>query len=109
MDIHVQGEPWFKDGNIIILTDASNVTFKVHRGVLARHSEVFQSMFEIPQPLGGELETLEGLQIIRLYDLPEEMSHILKALYDGVYVVILSYFANIALNGCSQDFLQSQC
>jgi hypothetical protein len=86
MNTHARGEPWFEDGNIIILTETSNVAFKVHRSVLARHSEVFQSMFELPQPLNDSVETLEGYQVVRLYDLPEEVSNLIKGLYDGVYV-----------------------
>ena len=46
-----RGDPWFEDGNIILVPESeSQVAFKVHRGVLSRHSEVFQSMFDIPQP-----------------------------------------------------------
>jgi hypothetical protein len=48
---HRRGDPWFEDGNIILVPDSeSQIAFKVHRGVLSRHSEVFQSMFDIPQP-----------------------------------------------------------
>lgn len=54
------GDPWFEDGNIILMPESGSkhsseaqVAFKVHRGMLARHSEIFQSMFDIPQP--GEI------------------------------------------------------
>lgn len=50
-----RGDPWFQDGNIVLMPESGSksepqVAFKVHRGVLSRHSEVFQTMFEIPQP-----------------------------------------------------------
>jgi BTB/POZ domain len=49
-----RGDLWFDDGNIVLVpeseSDESQIAFKVHRGVLSRHSEVFQSMFDIPQP-----------------------------------------------------------
>lgn len=50
-----RGDPWFQDGNIVLMPESgskseSQVAFKVHRGVLSRHSEVFQTMFEVPQP-----------------------------------------------------------
>lgn len=80
-----RGDPWFEDGNVVIVPDASEsqVAFKVHRGVLSRHSEIFQSMFEIPQPSCTSGETLEGCQVVCLYDLPVELSNLIKALYDG--------------------------
>ncbi|TFK52477.1 hypothetical protein OE88DRAFT_1627806 [Heliocybe sulcata] len=83
--IDKQGEPWFDDGNIVLLTDPDGIAFKVHRGVLSRHSEIFQSMFQIPQPSDLPLmETLDGCQVVRMYDLPVELSNLIKTLYDGV-------------------------
>ena len=78
-----RGEPWFDDGNIVLLADASNVAFKVHRGMLARHSEIFQSMFELPPPSQADVEKVDGCQLVRMYDLPSELSSLIKALYDG--------------------------
>lgn len=56
----IHGDPWFEDGNIILMPESglkyeseAQVAFKVHRGMLARHSEIFHSMFDIPQP--GEI------------------------------------------------------
>lgn len=80
-------QPWFEDGNIILTTEKSPTGFRVHRGVLARHSEIFQGMFEMPQPLdNSNQETIEGCQVIRMYDLPNELSNLVRALYDGACV-----------------------
>ncbi|KAL5482525.1 hypothetical protein ACEPAI_9119 [Sanghuangporus weigelae] len=74
-------EPWFDDGNLILQADG-NVCFKVHRGVLARQSEIFRDMLALPQPVAsGEGEPVET---VRMYDLPVELSNLLKAIYDGV-------------------------
>lgn len=81
--IYEHGDPWFEDGNIVLLTDPTGVAFKVHRGVLARHSEIFQSMFQLPPPTQSDVETLAGCQVVRMYDLPSELSSLIKALYDG--------------------------
>ncbi|EJF63484.1 hypothetical protein BD309DRAFT_919814 [Dichomitus squalens] len=82
-----RGEPWFEDGNIVVLTEDidSDVTvaFKLHRGVLARHSEVFQSMFELPSPDATDVEVAEGCQVVRMHDRPTELSALVRALYDG--------------------------
>ena len=66
---------WFSDGNVILC--AGNFAFKVHRGQLERHADIFQTMLSIPQPddTGG---------IIRLCDSPTDVYHLLRALYDGL-------------------------
>ncbi|KAL0961251.1 hypothetical protein HGRIS_006213 [Hohenbuehelia grisea] len=83
-----RGEPWFEDGNLILVTACDAIAFRVHRGVLARHSEIFNGMFELPQPTAStsesSLEMIEGCQVVKMYDLPAELSSLVKALYDGV-------------------------
>ena len=71
---------WFSDGNIVLAVD--KVLFKVHRGQLERHSEVFQSLFSIPQP--QDAPTVEGMPVVELFDSPSDVSYLLKALYDGL-------------------------
>lgn len=92
----IRGDPWFEDGNIVLLVEDDNQTplraFKVHRSVLARHSEVFETMLDIPQPTPGMstmIEHIDGCPVVRMYDHPEELSDLIKALYDGVCVVQL--------------------
>lgn len=80
-------QPWFDDGNIILVTDETPTAFRVHRGVLARHSEMFQGMFDVPQPSAiGNSQTIYGCPVVRMYDLPNELAHLIKALYDGAFV-----------------------
>ncbi|KAJ3888631.1 hypothetical protein GG344DRAFT_89844 [Lentinula edodes] len=94
-----QGDPWFQDGNIILvsrdesgsseLPERPPVGFRVHRGVLSRHSEVLRDMFELPQPdtmydNDNDASRYEGCQVITMYDIPIELSNLVKALYDGV-------------------------
>ena len=67
---------WFSDGNVIL--SAGSFAFKVHRGQLERHAEIFQTMLSIPQP-----ENADG--IISLCDSPTDVYHLLRALYDGLY------------------------
>lgn len=77
--IHGRGDPWFEDGNVVLV--ASQTSFKVHRGVLAKHSDVFQGLFNIPQP--EDAEKYEGVPVIKMTDNPDDVSVFLAALYDG--------------------------
>ncbi|KAJ7113297.1 hypothetical protein C8R43DRAFT_1091420 [Mycena crocata] len=77
----VRSELWFLDGNIVII--ASSVAFKVHRGQLRRHSEVFDDLFSIPQPKDQDL--YDDCPWVEVYDCPSDVLHFLKALYDGLY------------------------
>ena len=80
-----RGDPWFEDGNIVLVTstDDSSIAFKIHRSVLARHSEVFKSMFEIAEPPQHN-ESGERCPVVYMHDVPLELSSLIKALYDGV-------------------------
>lgn len=97
-----RGSPWFEDGNIILLVEDDNhdplKAFKVHRGVLARQSEVFETMFDIPRPTPGmdPIEQVDGCPVVRMYDLPNELSDLITALYDGVCVMQFNFFGSVA-------------
>jgi hypothetical protein len=67
---------WFSDGNVIL--SAGSFAFKVHRGQLERHGEIFQTMLSIPQPEYAD-------SIINLCDSPTDVYNLLRALYDGLY------------------------
>ncbi|KAI0817013.1 hypothetical protein BC628DRAFT_1333857 [Trametes gibbosa] len=77
---------WFSDGNVVLL--AGNVAFKVHRGQLVRHSDIFHDMFSLPQPASEEGQGLiDGCPWVELHDDPSDVLHLLRALYDGLYFV----------------------
>ncbi|KAH9922098.1 uncharacterized protein B0H18DRAFT_1019101 [Fomitopsis serialis] len=68
---------WFDDGNIMLL--AGGVAFRVYRGLLALHSEIFADMFSVPQP--ESVEQLDGCPVIHLTDHPDELRHFLRDLF----------------------------
>ncbi|PPQ80615.1 hypothetical protein CVT24_002707 [Panaeolus cyanescens] len=72
---------WFGDGNIVII--AGSAAFKVHRGQLERHSEIFSDLFAVPQPLDQDL--IDGCPFVELQDSPSDVFYFLSALYDGLY------------------------
>ncbi|KAG9217509.1 hypothetical protein CCMSSC00406_0008621 [Pleurotus cornucopiae] len=73
---------WFSDGNVILVSKP-HMGFKVHRGQLARHSDVFSTLFDVPQPPNQPL--IDGCPFVELHDNPLDLAHFLKALYDGIY------------------------
>ncbi len=84
---------WFEDGNIVLISEQSG--FRVHKGLLTRHSEVFRDMFLMPQPPPTEEESFEGCPTVRLVDdRSEEVATILAILYDGGRRYVLS--ANVS-------------
>ncbi|PPR01139.1 hypothetical protein CVT26_016040 [Gymnopilus dilepis] len=76
-------KPWFEDGNIVLLTQEDPTAFRVHRGVLSRHSEVFNDMFGLPQAAVPDTELFEGCQVVWMYDRPLDLSNLVKVIYDG--------------------------
>ncbi|KAH0836409.1 hypothetical protein J3R83DRAFT_8010 [Lanmaoa asiatica] len=79
---------WFSDGSIVLR--AENTLFRVHKSLLARHSGFFHDLFALPQPEADAKssskhfsEDIEGCQVLRLHDAPEDVANILTALVDG--------------------------
>ena len=76
----VRSEPWFNDGNIVIW--AGHTQFRVHRGVLSRHSVIFRDMFGLAEPeAGGQM--VDGCPVVHLSDAAEDVRHVLEALYEN--------------------------
>ena len=66
---------WFSDGNVIL--EAEGKQFRVHQGVLAKHSTVFKDMF-----VNTNTDDGKTCPIIQIADKSEDVEHILNALYD---------------------------
>ena len=75
----VHEEPYFDDGNIIL--QAGSTHFKVYRGILSAHSEVFRAMFTIPQPANEVISN--ECSIMHLSDSAKDWHYLLHALYLG--------------------------
>ena len=80
LDPSTQSDFWFEDGSVVLI--AQNIKFKVHRGMLARHSLIFQDLLSLPPPM--DQRTIDGCPIIELHDLPDDVWYLLRALYDGL-------------------------
>ena len=80
IDNLVRSDLWFNDGSIVLV--AEHVAFKVHRGQLERHSDIFQDLFSVPQP--DEQVLFGDCAWVELHDSPSDLLHLLRALYDGM-------------------------
>ena len=74
---------WFDDGNVILVAEES--LFRVHRGVLSRHSPVFKDMFAVPQPAADALasDTVDGCPTVNVSDSTHDLKQLLLVIYDG--------------------------
>ncbi|KAI1781887.1 hypothetical protein LXA43DRAFT_907382 [Ganoderma leucocontextum] len=73
-------ELWFEDGNVVIV--AGNAAFRVHTGILSRHSEVFQNMFSVPQPaLPAPSDVVDGQPVIHVSDSAHDFKQLLYMLF----------------------------
>ena len=92
----ISSDIWFSDGNIVIV--AGSAAFKVHRGQLERHSEVFKDMFLVDRASMQGIsvcdedtvneegnEIVDGCPRVDIYDVPSDVYHLLVALHDGLY------------------------
>lgn len=72
----VEAEPWFEDGNVILW--AGNSRFKVHRGVLSSRSPILKDMFASD----NMDESIDSCPIVHLSDQVEDVTHVMRAIYD---------------------------
>jgi hypothetical protein len=75
---------WFSDGSVVL--KAEGTLFRVHISQLVRRSLFFRDLFSLPQPGKDAVEldgTFGGCPLLVLHDSAEDLSNLLKALYDG--------------------------
>ncbi|OBZ74467.1 hypothetical protein A0H81_05116 [Grifola frondosa] len=68
---------WFADGNVVLI--AGNVTFRVHKSLLAQHSQVFSDIFTVPQPPDAEI--MDGCPVVTVSDSPQDFKHLLVLIF----------------------------
>ncbi|KAF8584677.1 hypothetical protein K439DRAFT_1410929 [Ramaria rubella] len=99
---------YLPDGTVVLL--AEGVLFRVYGGLLARHSEVFRSMFSLSSHLPSNAEQHDGCPLVRLKDTPKDLEYFLNVLLDGInYFVdcdqILQYPAMAAMLRLSTKYI----
>ncbi|KAI0345786.1 hypothetical protein BDW22DRAFT_1426440 [Trametopsis cervina] len=82
---------WLSDGNIVIIVEDPDDPFmrtfalKCHRSVLARHSQVFNTLFTLPQSPEAE-EEYDGAPVVRLSDPYKDLKSLIQMLYDPLTI-----------------------
>lgn len=74
-------EFWFEDGNIMLI--ARDIEFRIYKGILAKHSSVFQDMFSLPTAVAPESSRdtaapADTCPVVHLSDSPEDFRHVLR-------------------------------
>ncbi|KAI0669061.1 hypothetical protein C8Q78DRAFT_978943 [Trametes maxima] len=72
-------EFWLDDGNIIL--NSRNVSFKVYKGMLAEHSDVFKSMYQIAQGVQAPSEQQDGCPVVQLDDSPDDLRELFRLIF----------------------------
>ncbi|KAI5896306.1 uncharacterized protein SCHCODRAFT_01212072 [Schizophyllum commune H4-8] len=73
---------WFDDGNLIV--QAEQTQFRVHKGVLAKHSIFFRDLKDVPQPDTTDA-LVDGCPVVVLQDEAEAVEYMLVVIYDTAY------------------------
>lgn len=69
---------WYPDGSVVLVTPACS--FRAHRSVLSRHSEVFKKLFS--QLQRKRPTSQQHLPVIHLEDDDSDIRHVLATMYD---------------------------
>ncbi|KAM5544906.1 hypothetical protein V8D89_001804 [Ganoderma adspersum] len=82
---------WFEDGNVVIA--AQEFGFRVHKGILSRHSAVFVKVLEhlndsdaLADELGLVIDAghkVEGSVVVHVSDSAHDFVHLFRIFYDG--------------------------
>ncbi|KAH9885114.1 hypothetical protein C8Q73DRAFT_718381 [Cubamyces lactineus] len=78
----VQSDFWFEDGNIILVA-SDGIGFRVHRSILAHHSNVFRDLFDIRQAICGDEPDACPCPIVPISVPADDLSKLMRALYGG--------------------------
>ncbi|KAJ7188679.1 hypothetical protein C8R46DRAFT_979899 [Mycena filopes] len=77
-----RSEIWYSDGSLVL--QAQNTQFRVHWGVLTKHSPFFRDMQPLPQP--PDAPTIEECPLLTLQDEATDVEYLLEALYSPTFL-----------------------
>ncbi|KAI0673745.1 hypothetical protein C8Q78DRAFT_647974 [Trametes maxima] len=93
-DISKDTDYWFADGNLVIVAqdhhpDAPHIGFRVHKGVLFHHCDVFRELLDTPLPQSADSaikqeDTIDGCPVMFVSDSFHDFKEFLRVMYDGL-------------------------
>ena len=79
---------WLADGNCVVV--AKNTAFRVYKGILSLHSELFRDLFSLPNS-GSSSDMMDGCPTVTVADDPRDIRCLFLVLCCGKeYVSALS-------------------
>lgn len=72
---------YFSDGTICLAVE--DTLFRLHRGLLTRHSTVFSDMLSLPPDTGNSDAYYEGVPIAALVDKVKDIKVLFKLMFDA--------------------------
>ncbi|KAJ7694563.1 hypothetical protein B0H17DRAFT_1274796, partial [Mycena rosella] len=79
---------WFSLDAVVLRADTR--IFRVFAAILKAQSSVFADMFTFPQPAAGaEIETMDGIPVIKLHENPDDLQFFLRAIFDSSFFMPL--------------------
>lgn len=73
---------YFPDGSVVLIVE--NTALRIHQSVLARHSEVFSGMFDVPQP--SDVDTYDACPTVVLQDSLDDVVDVMRVIYNALCV-----------------------
>ncbi|KAJ7502995.1 hypothetical protein B0H11DRAFT_613848 [Mycena galericulata] len=100
-----RSDVWYQDGSVVL--QAQNMQFRVHWGVLSKHSSFFRDMQGLPQP--PNQPSVDGCPMVELADSAEDVKYLLEALYNPTFLAQMKLpfpaIAALVRLGRKYDFL----
>ncbi len=92
---------WFDDGNVVLQSE--NTQFRVHRSMLAAHSEIMKDCFSCTQP--SDAPTVDGCPIVHMPDSAKDIANLCALLYGTYQYVSSAHFDPFYLSTRSSQIL----
>lgn len=74
---------YLADGSVVLILEGT--ALRIHQSILARHSETFNGMWDVPQPTSQE--KYDGCPCVYLQDSLDDFVEVVNVLYDPLYVL----------------------
>ncbi|KDR67623.1 hypothetical protein GALMADRAFT_257849 [Galerina marginata CBS 339.88] len=78
----IRSKYWFDDGNVVL--QAEKTQFRVHRSMLAYHSNVFKDMFSLPQPEQPSEPCVDGCPVVEMSDKAGDVEYVISIFYENI-------------------------